>query len=268
MLAHPKLPVPQRTGVLASRERQSAVNSLQETDCKMTRCKAIACSTKTRTTWPILLVASVVLLSVRPARAVEPATVTFALDFPGSDPAHYSIAVQSDGRGRYECAGRISQDSEDTETYQTEFNFSDATRARIFELAAQANYFSGPIDAGKKKLAFTGAKKLSYKDGQRATTSDYNFSSIPAIQQLTALFQGMASTLEFGRRLEHYRRYQKLALDDELRRMEMQARAGELSELSAVKPVLQEIHDDASVMNVVRARAQRIMEMSNVAPLR
>ena len=227
-----------------------------------------ACKRKTRLAWPILLVASVVLLSGKPARAAEPATVTFSLDFPGSDPAHYSIAVQSDGRGRYECAGKISQDSEDTETYQTEFSFSDATRARIFELAAQANYFSGPIDAGKKKLAFTGAKKLSYKDGQRATTADYNFSSLPAVQQLTALFQGLASTLEFGRRLEHYRRYQKLALDDELKRMEVQARAGELSELSAVKPVLQEIYEDGSVMNVVRARAQRIMEMSNLAPAR
>jgi hypothetical protein len=209
-----------------------------------------------------------VSLSVYKAPAVEPATVVFSLDFPGSDPAHYSVVVQSDGRGRYECVGRISQDSDETETYQAEFNFSDATRARIFELAAQANYFSGALDSGKKKLAFTGAKRLSYKDGQRANSADYNFSAMPAVQQLTALFQGMAATLEFGRRLQHYHGYQKLALDDELKRMEQQARAGELSELPAVKPILQEIYDDASVMNVVRARAQRIMEMGNVAPAR
>ena len=69
--------------------------------------------------------------------------------------------------------------------------------------------------------------------------------------------------MEFGRRLVHYHRYQKLALDDELKRMEDQASRGELIELQAVKPVLQEIHDDSSVINVVRARAQRIMEMGN-----
>jgi hypothetical protein len=201
-----------------------------------------------------------------PTRAAEPATVTFSLDFPKSDPEHYSIAVQSDGHARYECSARISNDSEEHEAYQTEFTFSAANRARIFDLAAQAHYFSGKIDSGNRKLAFTGAKKLVYKDGQRESAAAYNFSSLPAVQQLTALFQSVSATLEFGRRLGYYHRYQKLALDDELKRMEDQVRRADLIELQALKPVLQEIHDDGSVMNVVRARAQRIMEIGNAAP--
>jgi hypothetical protein len=76
------------------------------------------------------------------------------------------------------------------------------------------------------------------------------------------LFQNVAATLEYGRRLTHYHRYQKLALSDELKRMEDQARAGDLGELDAVRSVLQDIYDDQSVINVVRARAQRIMEMA------
>jgi hypothetical protein len=205
---------------------------------------------------------------ISPARAAEPATVAFSLDFPGSDPVHYSISVQSDGRAKYECLGRVSKDSDETETYQAEFNFSEATRARIFDLAAQAHYFSGKIDSGNKRLAFTGAKKLAYKDGQRDSAANFNFSQVPAVQQLTTLFQSVAATLEFGRRIAHYHRYQKLALDDELKRMELQARDGEIGELPAVKPILQEIYDDSSVMNVVRARAQRIMEMGNGVPAR
>jgi hypothetical protein len=208
----------------------------------------------------------VALALVSSAHAAESASVTFSLDFPGSDPEHYVISVQSDGKAQYECRGRISKDSDETETYQTEFTFSDATRARVFELAAQAHYFSGKIDTGNKKLAFTGAKKLSYKNGPRESAAEYNYSPVPAVQQLTTLFQGLASTLEFGRRLAHYHRYQKLALDDELKRMELQARDGELSEVAAVKPILQEIYDDSSVINVVRARAQRIMEMGNSTP--
>jgi hypothetical protein len=43
--------------------------------------------------------------------------------------------------------------------------------------------------------------------------------------------------------------------------MEDQARRGELAELQAVQPVLQQIYDDSSVLNIVRARAQRIMSM-------
>lgn len=208
-----------------------------------------------------LLVGCIALLCGPPIGAAEPATVTFSLDFPGSDPEHYSISVQSDGRARYECSAPISADSDDREDYQTQFSLADATRTRIFDLAAQAHYFSGKLDSGKHHLANTGAKKLAYKDGQRESVAVYNYSPLPAVQQLTTLFQSVSATLEFGRRLAYLHRYQKLALDDELKRMEDQARQGDLVELQAVKPILQEIYADSSVMNVVRARAQRIMEM-------
>jgi hypothetical protein len=211
----------------------------------------------------ILLAGCLVLFNATPGRAADVATVTFSLDFPNSDPEHYSISVQSDGHANYGCSARVSTESEDRDNYETEFIVSTATRTRIFDLASQAHYFSGKVDSGSHKIAFTGAKKLVYKDGQRESSSAYNYSTVPAVQQLTTLFQGVAATLEFGRRLVHDHRYQKLALDDELKRMEDEVRRGNLVELQAVKPVLQEIYDDGSVMNVVRARAQRIMDMGN-----
>jgi hypothetical protein len=212
--------------------------------------------------WPVLAV--FLLLAVVPSIAADPAIVTFSLDFPNSSPEHYSIAVQSDGHAHYESSGKISIDSDARDDYQTDFRFSDATRARIFELAAQAHYFSGKVDSGNKKLAFTGAKKLFYKDGQRSSSADYNYSQQPAVQQLTTLFQSLAATMEFGRRMTYFHRYQKLALDDELKNMEDQAKRGDLAELQAVSPVLKEIYEDTSVINVVRARARRIMEMQTL----
>jgi hypothetical protein len=209
----------------------------------------------------LLSIGCVALASILPLRAVEPATVTFTLDFPGSDPEHYSISVQADGRAHYECLAKVSTESDDRDTYQSDFSFSDATRARIFDLAAQAHYFAGKIDSGNHKLANTGAKKLAYKDAQRESAAAYNYSPQPAVQQLTILFQSVSATLELGRHLAYDHRYQKLALDDELKRAEEQARRGDLVELQAIKPVLQQIYDDSSVLNVVRARVQRIMEM-------
>jgi hypothetical protein len=191
-------------------------------------------------------------------------TVTFSVDFPNSAPEHYSISVQADGHAKYESTGRISLESEDRDHYQADFSFSDATRARIFQLAAQAHYFSGKVDSGKK-LAFTGAKKLAYTDGQRNSSAEYNYSTSAPVQQLTTLFQTVGATLEYGRRLSYFHRYQKLALDEALKRMEEQARNGEIAELQVVKPILQQIYDDSSVINVVRARALRIMEM-NASP--
>jgi hypothetical protein len=211
--------------------------------------------------WCFGLLALLAFLSAIPLRASDAATVTFSLDFPNSNPDHYSISVESDGHAKYESAGKVSDQSDDRDTYQTEFTVSDATRTRIFDLAAQAHYFSGKIDSGNKKIAFTGAKKLSYQDAQRNSSANYNFSPQPAVQQLTTLFQSVGATLEFGRRLAYFHRYQKLALDDELKRMEDEARRGEIVELQAVKPVLQQIYDDPSVINVVRARALRLIEM-------
>jgi hypothetical protein len=213
---------------------------------------------------PIVLAAFIICTIS--TRAAEPASVTFSLDFPNSSPEHYKILVQTDGQAHYESSGKISADSDARDDYATDFVFSDATRARIFELAAQAHYFSGKVDSGNKKLAFTGAKKLIYKDGQRDSSAEYNYSSQPAVQQLTTLFQSVAATLEYGRRLVYYHHYQKLALDDELKHMEDETKRGNLAELNAVTAVLQQIYDDSSVMNVVRARAQRIMILSKTAP--
>ena len=207
-----------------------------------------------------------VLVFVPVGIAADSAIVTFSLDFPDSSPEHYSIAVQSDGHAHYESSGKISNDSDVRDNYQTDFVVSEPTRSRIFALAAQAHYFSGKIDSGNKKLAFTGTKKLVYKDDKRNSSADYNYSQQPAVQQLTVLFQSVAATMEFGRRLTYFHRYQKLALDDELKRMEDQAKLGELAELQAVNPVLQGIYEDSSVMNVVRARARRIMEMKSLPP--
>jgi hypothetical protein len=192
------------------------------------------------------------------------ATVTFTLDFPESNPTHYSIAVDEAGHARYECTGKVAEDSEE-QAYRSEFEVSPGNRDRIFNWAKQARYFAGEIDSGNHKLANTGTKLLSYQDGRRSSTARYNYSNLAAVQQLTALFQNMAGTLEFGWRLAYYHRYQKLALDDELKRMETQARNHELSEIQGVAPVLQEILEDTSVINVVRARAKELMRMGSSA---
>jgi hypothetical protein len=188
--------------------------------------------------------------------------VTFTLDFPGSEPDHYSIRVDANGRASYESTAKLSPDSDDKETFQLNFTVSEAARKRIFDLAARAHYFEGAIES-KHRVAATGQKTLAYKDGERNTQASYNYSQIPAVQDLTNLFQSISMTMEFGRRLQYDHRYQKLALDAELKRMEEMAKSNSLDELQAVSPILNQIAADASVINVVRARAQRLALAAN-----
>jgi hypothetical protein len=186
-------------------------------------------------------------------------TVAFTCDFPGSDPSHYGISVISDGHASYVSDGKLAKDSEPDAPFTQDFTLPAASVAHIFDLAKQAHYFEGKIDSGKKNLASTGEKILTYKDAQKNTTATYNYSPIPAVQDLTTLFQSLSATLEFGRRIEFERHYQKLALDGELKRLEDMATRGEVVEVMVIAPILQKLIDDQSVINTVRARAQRLL---------
>ena len=196
------------------------------------------------------------------AQDAKTASVGFTLDFPQSIPDHYSITVTSDGHAEYNSTGKLTPDSEPPDPFQLEFTISSATRQKIFDLTAKAKYFDGKVDSGKRNLASTGKKVLTYHDGQRSSQAEYNYSPIPAVQELTTLFQNISTTLEFGRRLDYYHHYQKLALEEELKRMEEMTREHSLDELQAVAPILQQIATDQSVINVSRARAQRLLAFS------
>jgi hypothetical protein len=203
-----------------------------------------------------------------------PAVVTFTIDFPTSQPEHYSIRVQSDGLARYQSSGRRSPDSDETDSHENDSHDNDSfdldftiaaeTRQKIFELAAKAGYFQKDVDSHHKAIAFTGKKTLAYKDARRSGESTYNYSLKPAVQDMTSLMQSLSATLEFGHRLQYDHQYQKLALDEELKRMEGLARNNELIEVAAIQPILDQIIADQSVINATRARAQRLLERAGV----
>lgn len=192
-------------------------------------------------------------------QTVVPA-VTFSCDFPGSEPDHYVISVSDDGRASYDSDSKLSPESEAEDPFHLDFTVSQAARVRVFDLAKRAHYFEGQIESKNKNLASTGVKTLSYKDAQKSTHATYNYSPVPAVEELTTFFQSLSTTLEFGHRLDYYLRYQKLALDEELKKMEEMSNSHELEEISAVAPVLQKIADDPAVIKVVRARAQRLLQ--------
>lgn len=185
-------------------------------------------------------------------------SVSFSLSFPGSEPDRYAISISQSGDATYYSDGKLMEGSA-PDDFKLVFSVARSTRTRLFDLAKKAHYFANDVDSKKKNLAFTGTKVLIYNNGQKETRASYNYSPVEAVQQITELFENMSTTLEFGRRLEYYRRYQKLALDEELKRMEEMANQNQLQELSAVAPVLQQIAADNTVINPVRARAQRLL---------
>lgn len=205
----------------------------------------------------LLLAASVVFA----ADAVPSPTVQFKFAFPGSNPAHYEITIQSDGHDYYTSDGDLGNSTSPDST-PFEFSISDKTRQQIFECARKANYFAGKLDSGNKKLANTGAKTLIYKDDSHDNSATYNYSLDPSIQQITDILQSLSTVLEYGRRLTWFHKYQKLALDDDLKQMEDRQKVNNLGDLAAIAPLLKQISEDPSVMRMSRARALRLLAVA------
>jgi hypothetical protein len=194
------------------------------------------------------------------AYAQQPqASVTFKLDFPGADPSHYEIVVGNGDHASYSSNGKISEQGDPAEATPVAFSISENLRAQIFDLAKRAHYFSGKVDSGRKNLANTGAKTLAYKDASRSSEATYNYSEVPPVAQLTSIFQNLSTTLECGRRLTYFHKYEKLALEGELKRMEELQKESSLGDVQSIAPTLKEIANDSSVMNVSRARALRLL---------
>jgi hypothetical protein len=199
-----------------------------------------------------------ILASAAPAAQEKtPPTISFTLDFPGSQPEHYEISVSSDGGTVYDSSARVDPETGTADPFHLDFVISKYGRQRIFDLARQAHYFEGTVES-KKHMALTGRKTLRYKDGERSTQATYNYSSLAPMQELTEFFQSVSTTLELGHRLQYFYRFQKLALDAETKRVEEADNDTHLKELSAIAPILEQIANDPTVVNVARARALRL----------
>jgi len=84
----------------------------------------------------IALLTLTLIVAVSQTEAQTPAVVVFTSDFPTSQPEHYSIRVQSDGSARYHSSGRLSPDSDQTDSFDLNFTIAAETRQKLFELAA------------------------------------------------------------------------------------------------------------------------------------
>ncbi len=218
----------------------------------------------------LLLLVSAAALAQEPAQAQPPgkyasAVVQYLSDWRAQDPPRYSIAVDSAGRATYHSEPAADPNGGSApEPYEVEWTASNSVREKIFELAAKANYFHGNF-ASKAKVADTGLKTLTYKDQTRDFSTSYNFSENPAVRDLTEIFQRIAFTAEMGRKLAHDARYDKLAIDADLKTLQEQQKAGEALEFGSIQPILQQIADNTAMLRMAQQRARDILRAAGLS---
>lgn len=203
------------------------------------------------------------LLAAPCAIAQSPATVTFHFENPQLQPAKYTITVHEDGTGQYHAeAGPSNPDDIAALPSQGEdrgIQVTTTTTERIFATARAKKFFNMACEGGDAHLAFTGKKELGYQgaDGHGACT--YNYSKDPKIQWITTEMEGIAATLESGRRLKLEHEHGRLSLDAELESLETMVQNGQAVELQNIAPTLVDIVKDQAVMQRAQKRARHLL---------
>jgi hypothetical protein len=191
------------------------------------------------------------------------ATVTFHFENAQLQPAKYAITVREDGTGHFHAdAGPSSPD--DTAALPSEgqdrpIQVTSPTVERVFEIARAKKFFNMACETGDAHLAFTGKKELGYQGADGHGGCSYNYSKDPKIQWLTTEMQGIAATLEEGRRLQLEHEHGRLSLDAELETLEQMTQNGQALELQNIAQILLAIVKDDAVLQRAQKRARHLL---------
>jgi hypothetical protein len=192
------------------------------------------------------------------------AEVGFELNWAAADPQWFAISVAENGQASYQSKPGAKKSDTGADPYSLNFVASQPTRTKIFELAKELNFFQGKFES-KYKVAKTGDKTLSYSAGQQNSKTTLNYSDNPQMNQLIDIFQKMSITFETSRKLDYDIRFDKLGLERDLKAMEELNKNHGLMELQVISPTLEKIANDATVMNISRQRARRLLDQAGAA---
>jgi len=194
-----------------------------------------------------------------PLPAQEP-TIVFKFNWAQGQPwVDYIFTVKASGATHFSGTGNPA-DNGDGDSFQQDFGMSSANVEKAFEWAKATDYFQGGFETKQKNVARTGTKTLEYHGPAINGSTTYNYSPNPNIQQLTRLFQSIAVTLEYGRKLAYQYRFDKLGMDARLKELIDLKNNGQVEELQAIEPILRKIAEDDGMMHVARLEAKQLLK--------
>jgi hypothetical protein len=193
------------------------------------------------------------------------AYIAFKFDWDQGQPwVRYTISVDDAGNTHFEGVGNPIE-SGDNDQFAEDFTMSDANRQKIFDLAKKADYFQGNLQGKQKNIAQTGQKTLVYQgrtgSGDQVIKSSaiYNYSPNNDVQELTRIFQAIATTIDFGRKLAFQYRFDKLGIDATLRSIQDMQASHYVEEMRSIEPILQKIASDPNMMHINRVTAKQLL---------
>jgi len=189
------------------------------------------------------------------APAAAGAKLTFRRVFKSSSPEFIEIGVREDSDT---AAYEIRQLDEDAGP--SPFQVSAGLRAKMFELAAQLNYFQGQDLDVHRKIANLGQKTFRWESGGEVHETKFNYTLNSAATQLLQIFEGLARQQEHFDLISRRMRYDRLGINDALLQFESDFNRSLLPEPQRVLPILDQIAADSRFVDIARQRARSLAE--------
>jgi len=193
--------------------------------------------------------------------SVSTPTISFELDWKVADPQWYQITVDQNGQATYESRPRSTANQPEGEPYTLHFIMSQPARTRVFQIANALHDFQGNFET-RAKIAQTGKKTLTFRQGDKEKKTTLNYSDNPQMNELISLFQKMSTTFETAQKLDYDMRFDKLGLDRDLKSLVQLDKDNQLAELQVIAPTLERIANDPSIMNIARQKAKELLQRS------
>lgn len=183
---------------------------------------------------------------------------------PDSHVSPYILSVPVDGSARY--IAFPSDDPNGPAAQPVVFKVSDRALQRLLSayIAVSGHAAQGSCETRAKGIASTGKKLLTYYRDGNSFACKFDHADDASINGVAQAFEAIAATLQFGERLQHDLRYDRLSLDAEIDALVTENADGRAIEIQSIAPTLQSIVDDDRVMERVRRKAARLLQAATM----
>jgi hypothetical protein len=181
-------------------------------------------------------------------------------------PSHWKLTMNTAGSGQFDAEGGQPSAQDRNQILAGDVHrhiqFSAEFTAQVFAVARARQLFAFPCES-HLKVAFQGAKRLSYTGPDGSGACEFNYSKDKQIQQLGDSFMAVENTLLYGARLERLLQHDRLGLDQEIGSLANAAHDGNAIEIGVIREELTKIASDDQVLERVRRKARLLLAQAN-----
>ena len=181
-------------------------------------------------------------------------SLTYTKELKDSVPEYLAITVHPDGTGTYD--GRKLDEAPSLRPLK----LSPATTQKLFALASELGNFASIDLESHKRVANLGLKTFTFEAEGQKKRCEFNYTLNRQAQELTDLFEGIATVERHLATLEYSMKYDHLSLPKELLQIQIDLENRTIADPQLLVNALEEIAHNPRYLHVAQVRAQDILQ--------